>query len=85
MLKNRETKSQLKIELTKLKENYDDLAKSHLDLQRTVKRVLLSNKFVCIYYSYDIVRFYTNHELDNMVIVLHDNEQDEKIELRIKT
>lgn len=80
MLK-KSSKSQLKIELSKCKEAYDELAKAHLDLQRTVKRVLLTGS---INYSYDTARYYTNTELDNMRIELHDNEQDEKIELRIK-
>ena len=80
MLKN-SSKSQLKNELTKCKEAYDELAKAHLDLQRTIKRVLLTTS---TYYSYDTARYYTNHELDNMRIELVDNEEEMRIELEIK-
>lgn len=71
---------------SELETRYNELAEAHLTLQRTLKRIILTQEDVpdgLVYYSHKVGAYYTDRELDAMEIKIFNAEEMERMELSI--
>ena len=68
----------------KLEKEHETLWRDYLELQRLLKRILLTGKSEqVLFYDHRTARYYTLQELDNMKLAIKNNTELERVEIKL--